>query len=135
MRYIVGHIIKCTLLYTICINPFPHNKILDQAKLKAFADDKLNVTKMIISFFDRVKNIVGKRRNCLYKQFLLFPTMFFTLSKKEIIIFVTFNLSSANAFNLAWYKQFLLFLQCFQKASFLRRVKRCHCVRTGYPFH
>ena len=29
-------------------------------ELKAFADDKLNVTKMIISVFDRVENIVGK---------------------------------------------------------------------------
>ena len=42
------------------INPFPHDKILDQTKLKAFAHDKLNVTKMIISVFDRVENIVGK---------------------------------------------------------------------------
>ena len=29
-----------------------------------------------------------------------FPTMFSTLSKTEMIIFVTYNLSSANAFNL-----------------------------------
>ena len=43
-----------------CINPFPHVKILDQSKLKAFADDELNVAKMIISVFDRVENIVGK---------------------------------------------------------------------------
>ena len=43
-----------------CFNPFPHNKILDQTKLKVFADDKLNVTKMIISAFNRVENIVGK---------------------------------------------------------------------------
>ena len=42
------------------INPFPHDKILDQTTLKAFADDKLNVTKMVISVFDRVENIVGK---------------------------------------------------------------------------
>ena len=42
------------------VNPFPHNKILDQTKLKGFADDKLNVTKMIISAFDRAENIVGK---------------------------------------------------------------------------
>ena len=42
------------------INPFPHIKILDQTKLKAFADDKLNVTKMIFSAFDRVENIVEK---------------------------------------------------------------------------
>ena len=41
-------------------NPFPHDKILDQTKLKPFADDKLNVTKMIISVFDRVENIVRK---------------------------------------------------------------------------
>ena len=27
------------------LNPFPHDKILDQTELKAFADDKLNVTK------------------------------------------------------------------------------------------
>ena len=40
-------------------NPFQHDKILDQTKMKAFADDKLNVTKMIISVIDRVENIVG----------------------------------------------------------------------------
>ena len=39
---------------------FPHEKILDQTELKTSADDKLNVTKMIISVFDRVENIVGK---------------------------------------------------------------------------
>ena len=43
-----------------CLNPFPHHKVLDQTKLKEFADDKLNVTKMIISVFDREENIVGK---------------------------------------------------------------------------
>ena len=36
-----------------------------------------------------------------------FPTMFSTLSKTEITVFVTFNLSSANAFNLLWSKFFL----------------------------
>ena len=51
-------------------NPFPHNKILDQTKLKAFADDKLNITKMIISVFDRVENIAGKG------EISPFPTMF-----------------------------------------------------------
>ena len=42
------------------LNPLPDDKILDQTKLKAFADDKLNVTKIIISVFDRIENIVGK---------------------------------------------------------------------------
>ena len=40
--------------------PFPHDKIFDQTKLKALADNKLNVTKMMISVFDRVENIVRK---------------------------------------------------------------------------
>ena len=47
-------------LHNVSLNPFPQDKILDQTKLKAFADDKLNVTKMIISVFDRVENTVGK---------------------------------------------------------------------------
>ena len=41
-------------------NPFPLDIILDQDKLRAFAEDKLNVTKMNISVFDRIENIVGK---------------------------------------------------------------------------
>ena len=41
-------------------NPFPHDKVLGQTKLKGFADDKLNVTKMVISVFDRVEYMVGK---------------------------------------------------------------------------
>ena len=42
------------------LNPFPQDKALDQTKLKAFADNKLNITNTIISIFDRVGNMVGK---------------------------------------------------------------------------
>ena len=57
------------------LNPFPHDKILDWTKLKAFADYKLNVTKMVISVFDRVENIVGKEK--LFVQAISpFPTAF-----------------------------------------------------------
>ena len=45
------------------LNSFPNNNILDETKLKAFADDKLNVAKMTISHFDRVENTVGKGEN------------------------------------------------------------------------
>ena len=31
------------------VNSFPNDKILDRTKLKAFADNKLNVSKMTIS--------------------------------------------------------------------------------------
>ena len=42
-------------------NPFPCIRILDKTKLKAFVDNKLNVTKMVISVFDRVEKIMGTR--------------------------------------------------------------------------
>ena len=58
------------MIYLFCsekVNTLANDKILDQTKLKVFADDKSNVTKMIISVFDRVENIVGKGKNCSYK--------------------------------------------------------------------
>ena len=45
-------------------------------KLKAFADEKLNVAKMKISLYDRVENTVGKGENAGYQFFLLFPQRF-----------------------------------------------------------
>ena len=37
-------------------NPLPNDQILDMTKLKAFADDKLNVDKMTTSLIDREEN-------------------------------------------------------------------------------
>ena len=36
------------------VNSIPYDKILDLTKLKAFAENKLNVSKMTISPYDRV---------------------------------------------------------------------------------
>ena len=47
--------------YQMPFNPFPNRKVLDMTKLKAFADDKLNAAKIIISG---------------YQHFLLFPQCF-----------------------------------------------------------
>ena len=49
-----------------------NDNILNRTKFKAFADDKLNVAKIMISVFDRVENIVGKGENAGF----LFHTMF-----------------------------------------------------------
>ena len=62
--------------YALFIDPLPKYKILDVTKLKAFADDKLNVVKMMISFFLRVENAVGKGENAGYQHFILFPQCF-----------------------------------------------------------
>ena len=57
-------------------NPIPDEKILDWSKLKAFADDKSNVTQNIKFVFHRVGNIVGKKENAGNQHFFLFPQWF-----------------------------------------------------------
>ena len=58
-------------------------------KLKAFADDKLNVTQNIKVVFNRIENIVAKEENAGYQHFLLFPQCFqkaFSSSTSKVII-------------------------------------------------
>ena len=52
-------------------NPLSNDKIWALTKLKAFADDKFNVVKMMIHLFDWVENVVGKRENAGNRHFLL----------------------------------------------------------------
>ena len=47
--------------------------ILDWSKLKAFADDKINVNWKLKCVLERVENIMGKGENAGYQHFLLFP--------------------------------------------------------------
>ena len=58
-------------LYTL-----PKDKILDESKLKVFADNKIKVAKIKTFVFDRVENTVEKEENVGYQQFLLFPRCF-----------------------------------------------------------
>ena len=57
---------------------------LDQTKLKAFADDKSNITKMIISVFDRAENTVGKEIALLFPQ--CFQTATFPDPSKDVMV-------------------------------------------------
>ena len=58
------------------LNPLPDDKTLNWSKLKAFTDNKINVTENLKSVLERVENIVGKGENAGYQHFLLFPTVF-----------------------------------------------------------
>ena len=49
---------------------------MDLSKLKAFADDKMNVAKNLKIVLGRVENIVGKGENAENQHFLLFPQCF-----------------------------------------------------------
>ena len=57
-------------------NSLPSDKIFDWLKLKAFADDKLNMNKKLNFVLESVENIVGKGVNAGYQHFLLFPQCF-----------------------------------------------------------
>ena len=67
---------KCFQQPSPLINPLPDDKILYLPKLKAFADDKSNVTQNIKGVFRSIENIVGKEENAVYQHFLLFPQCF-----------------------------------------------------------
>ena len=58
------------------VNSLPNDKNLNQSKLKAFADDRINVNQKLKFDLGRVENIAGKGRNAGYQHFLLFPQCF-----------------------------------------------------------
>ena len=62
----------CKAFNSIPIYSFLYNKILDWSKLKAFTDDKINLTEKLKFVSGRVEKIVGKEENAGYQHFLLF---------------------------------------------------------------
>ena len=58
------------------LNSLPNDKFLDFSKLKAFADNKINVNEKLKFDLERIKNIVGKGENDVYQHFLLFTQYF-----------------------------------------------------------
>ena len=75
-----------------------NDKTLSSTILKAFADNKFNIAKMMNSVFDRIQNFVGKVENGDYRHFFLFSTM-------PCIILNT---------NLIWVSSTLVICKCLQ---------------------
>ena len=79
-----------TQISFIYINSLPNEKFLDWSKLKAFADDKIDVTEKFEFVVGRIENIFGKGENAGYQHFLLFPQCFqkplFTGLLKVVIV-------------------------------------------------
>ena len=51
-----------TVVQLTTIKSLPNNKFLDQPKLEAFADNKINVNEKLKFVLGRVENIVGKEK-------------------------------------------------------------------------
>ena len=62
------------------VNSLPNDKILDWSKWEAFADDNLEVVKIMIYVRDKSRKHCGKRRKCWFPAFSSFPSVFQKLS-------------------------------------------------------
>ena len=80
------------------LNPLPDDKTLDWSKLKAFADDKLNVTQNIKVVFHRIDNIVGKEDNAAYHAKTISEVGKKTLLEKEKMLGTSIFSFSPNVF-------------------------------------
>ena len=70
------------------VNPLPNNKLWAKlTKLRAFADNKLNVANIWISLFDRVENMVGTGENFSNQHFILFQRCFLPYQGKKHLPF------------------------------------------------
>ena len=77
LYYLKNYGNKHFLLYQPYFQSFqPNDKILDLSKMKAFADDNLNLNEKLKFALGRVENIVGKGENAGNQHFLLFPQCF-----------------------------------------------------------
>ena len=65
------------------ISFLPNDNILDWTKLKAFADDKLKVARMMISLFDRVEDIAV---TSIFFFSTMFSKAFFLREFKSLVI-------------------------------------------------
>ena len=74
-------IIKILTVTKMCqiylkFNSSPKDRILDQSKLKVFADDTINVAEKLKFVVGKVEKLCGKRRKCWLPAFSPSPTMF-----------------------------------------------------------
>ena len=88
---------RCTGCHDITenrINSLPNDKILDWSKIKAFAEDKVNLTQKLKFALGRVENC-GEWRKSWLPAFSPYPTMFsngyFLWSLKVLFVWLTVN--------------------------------------------
>ena len=72
------HDMTLTIKVALCggMQQFCDSSSLDRSKLKAFADNKINVTETQKFVLGRVENSMGKGENAGYQHFLIFPLCF-----------------------------------------------------------
>ena len=136
--------IFCLMIDLNChhlVNQFPGGKLLNQTKLKAFAEDILNVTKMIMSVFNPfpnkpwflricsascLKTLWGKEKLLATSNFSFSHSIFYPFRELSAIL-IKFEIVVCKLSNFG----ISPFPTMFSKDFFPRPVKRCHCVGMG----
>ena len=72
----------CKYLQTTNLT-LPNDNFLNWAKLKAFADDKMNVSQKLKFYLERIENTLENGVNAGDQHFLLFPQCFLKLSSSK----------------------------------------------------
>ena len=62
-----------------CLTLLPNDKMLEESKLKAFADDKVIWTQKLKFVLGKIEHIVGKGEDAGYQHFLIFYNVFKSL--------------------------------------------------------
>ena len=92
------------------LNSLSNHKTLDQSKLEAFADDKINLIQRFKFVFGRFKIFGKEEKNAVYQHFLLFPQCFLHFQYQISTFLVAFT----------WY---FVVCKCFQNLSFVKGLK------------
>ena len=119
-------------LYSLCnINSLPNDKLLDRTRLKALADNKLSVSVMMISLF----NLLPDEKILDWSKFKEIADDILKCIESET--YVSYRVENImRKGEIACYKQFLLFSQCFLQHKFLGRQKASLCRNgLGYRKH
>ena len=74
--YNLKYFCSAILQRKVISNSIPNNKNLDMTKLKAFADDKLNIARIMISLYDGVENTMGKGKMLVTSIFSFYHGVF-----------------------------------------------------------
>ena len=80
-----GDLLSNRMLLSSKFNSSLNDKISDWSKLRAFADDKINVIEKLKFLLGRVENIAGKGENAGYQHFRLFPQCFQRVSFSRLL--------------------------------------------------
>ena len=82
----------------LSVNPLPNNKIFNATKFKSFAEDNINVPRILISQFDRNESTVGKGENALLPTVISKAFFFRVIKSQDYVVKIEWAYMTEEAF-------------------------------------